>query len=539
MGIPINPTRCLKVMLLLAMTLMAGCSSSPSPETDPSLGGTEAIVWPSQNGTTNQREGCSPLPGEGLPGAEIIFALTDSVTPAVAPIPHNPSQRLVFAHLYETLVTVDCEGNVKPGLASAWTCTEDSTLWVFTLRPDARFWDGTRVTSQDVRGAWAANQGCPRPGDQTPLWTWFNARSKTITLMGADKVAIRLPEPQARFPLLLAHPATAISVRREGWTWPVGSGPVRLRASTPAPMPDLECRPNQHHPQHPVWKSLTFRVMPGTDPRDLISTDIDLAMTRSLDAVHFFREMPGFQSVPLPWNRLYLMVCPPEKNPTGTRKWTDLVQRLNPADDLTRVSARSWDHLVFPAGGRVSCPQISGPVATGSSARRQWDLGASKLDESTIAYPRNDPAARELAQRLAALGPNNVRVAPVHPQALNFILNWQMAAAVILPTDQHFPTCCLQTATLLGRAAWLQVAALQSDVTQGDHAENLVQAEAQTQFKHRNPTRALLEKKLVHPLALTHGWLITRGSWAGLELSFDGTPLLCNLGRSLQGGELP
>ena len=446
---------------------------------------------------------------------------------------------MVFAHLYETLITVDCEGNLKPGLASAWACTEDSTLWVFTLRPGARFWDGSQVTSQDVRNAWTANQGCPRRGDQTPLWTWFNARAKTITLMDVNQVAIRLPEPQAQFPLLLAHPATAISVRRPGWTWPVGSGPARLRASTPAPMPDLECRPNLHHPQNPLWKSLTFRVMPATDPRDLISSDIDLAMTRSLDAVRFYREMPGFQSVPLPWNRLYLLVCPPEKNPAGTSRWSDLVPQLNPAQDLTRVAARPWGHLIFPAGGRVSCPQLSGPVAKGSSARREWDLGGSTLDESTIVYPRNDPAARELAQRLAALGPSQVKVAPVHPGALNFILNWQMAAAVILPTDQNFPTCCLQTATLLGRASWLQIAALQPNQTQGGSAENLVQAEAQSSFRHRNPTRALMEKNLLHPLALTHAWLITRGTWAGLEIAFDGTPLLWNLGKSREGGDLP
>jgi len=540
MEIKLFSTRSLSGIILISLLLVAGCSSSPSPDTDPTRDEFEPIVWPSNQGTTQEREGCSPLPGEGTPGATIVFALTDSVSPDLAPIPHNPSQRLVFAHLYETLVNVDCEGNLEPGLASAWSCTEDSTLWVFTLRRDARFWDGSRVTSEDVRNAWATNQDCPRRGDQTPLWTWFNARAKTITLMDVNRLAIRLPEPQARFPLLLAHPATAISVRRDGWTWPVGSGPLRLRASTPTPLPDLECRPNQHHPHRPIWKSLTFRVMPRTDSRDLISTDIDLAMTRNLDAVRFYREMPGFKTAELPWNRLYVLICPPEKNPSGTGRWTRIVQSLTPADDLSRVSARSWEHLIFPAGGRVSCPQLTGPVANGSSARREWDLGQSKLDEFTIAFPWDDPAARELAQRLAALGPSSLRVSPVHPDAVNFILNWQMAAAVILPTQQHFPTCCLQTATLLGRASWLQMATLQpASLVHGGQAENLVQAEAQTEFSHRNPTRALLEKGLAHPLALTHSWLITRGSWAGLEISFDGTPLLWNLGRSRDGGDLP
>ncbi len=441
MGIRTFSTNNFLWLPLLPLILLIGCSSSPSADTDPSKIEVQPIVWPSETGTSDHREGCSPMPGEGLPGAEIIFAVTDSVSPNLAPIPHNASERLVFAHLYETLVTVDCEGNLKPGLATNWSCTEDSTLWVFTLRRDARFWDGTRVTSQDVRDSWTSNQNCPKRGDQTPLWTWFNTRAKSITLVDVNRLTIRLPEPQARFPLLLAHPATAIAVRRDGWTWPVGSGPARLRASTPAPMPDLLCRPNQHHPHHPIWKSLTFKVLPATDNRDLVSTDIDLAMTHDLDSVRFFREMPGFKAVPLPWTRLYLLVCPPEKNPSGTSHWAHLVQDLKPAQDLNRVSARSWKHLVFPAGGRVSCPQLSGPVAMAGSAQRQWNLGQPKLDEFTIAYPWDDAAAGELAQRLAALGSENLRVAAVHPEALNFILNWQMSAAVILPTDQHFPTC--------------------------------------------------------------------------------------------------
>ncbi len=36
--------------------------------------------------------------------------------------------------------------------------------------------------------------------------------------LDARRLAIRLPEPQAAFPLLLAHPATAVALPRPGWT---------------------------------------------------------------------------------------------------------------------------------------------------------------------------------------------------------------------------------------------------------------------------------------------------------------------------------
>ncbi|PIE75863.1 hypothetical protein CSA17_05265 [bacterium DOLJORAL78_65_58] len=257
----------------------------------------------------------------------MVVALTDSVLPNRAPIPHNPSERLVFSHLYETLVTVDCAGRLQPGLASSWSCTEDSTLWVFKIRPGARFWDGAVVRAQDVADAWALNQDCPGQGNRTPLWTWFNMRARAVSIRRDNTLAIRLPEPQARFPYLLAHPATAVAVRRAGWNWPVGSGPLRLRAGTPQPLPDLICRPNSHHPRAPVWKELTFRVRPATDARDWAHArdgtgdQADLIPTRDQDVVRFYQDLPGYRTHALPWDRLYLLVCPPEANPSADTPW--------------------------------------------------------------------------------------------------------------------------------------------------------------------------------------------------------------------------
>src|SRR5439155_19885395 len=56
-----------------------------------------------------------------LPGDRMAtIALGDRVDPANAPHPTNDSERLLFRQLYETLVRVDCEGRVRPGLAASW-----------------------------------------------------------------------------------------------------------------------------------------------------------------------------------------------------------------------------------------------------------------------------------------------------------------------------------------------------------------------------------------------------------------------------------
>jgi len=365
----------------------------------------------------------------------------------------------------------------------------------------------------------------------------MNAKASTITVLDARRLSIRLPEPQADFPVLLAHPATAIAVAREGWIWPVGSGPCRLRAATPPPMPDLACLPNLQHPSAPIWKDLVFLVRPGVDPRDLIDSEFDLVQTHNLEAVRFYTALAEFDATALPWNRLYLLVCPPGRNPAGSTRWVAPALELDPAVELTRIAARSWPEIILPAGVGSACPQLTGPVATGGSARLDWGLDDLLPDENVLVYDHADPGARELAQRLAALGDERIRTAGLPRSAVDFSLQWEMAGACVVPMDLDFSTTCLQLASLLGRAAWLQEAALTGRIPPGDvrlDPESLAAAERLDPDAGRDPCGNLVRLGLVRPLALTHCWLIARGELGGVHLAYDGTPWLTGLGRPVE-----
>jgi len=528
--LPASLTVALTTAASAALMLLAGCGGSGGrgPTDDSAV--FVPIQWPAAHGAlSSARTGCDMLNADALPGGSFTFALTESVDPAHAPVPHNCAERVVFAQLYETLVNVNCDGSTSTGLAENWTCTEDSTTWVFTIREGARFWDGTRVTAEDVRRAWTDNQSNRAHPNAASPWNWINARARSITAVDARRLAIQLPEPQARFPLLLAHPATAVTIRQPGWTWPVGSGPSRLRASDPAPQPELACRPNPHHPDAPVWKSLVFRVTPGEDLRNLVASDLDLAQTRDLDTVAFFNEAPSFQAAPLPWERLYLLVCPPQMTPTGNTRWVDAAGNLRVSRDVTSVSARNWDHIVFPVGGAEHCPQLSGPITGQSSVPLASQLAGHRLDARTIAYLGADPGAAELAGRLSHLAGADSRIAGLGHKDLDLALQWQMAGAFVITQDQLFPTGCLQLAALMGRTVWLQQAGLARP--EPVPAENLVQARNLSAHPGRSAAAELTETGIVHPLALSRSWLISRGQLAGLRLDFDGTPLLSRLGR--------
>lgn len=58
---------------------------------------------------------------------------------------------MVLQNVYETLTHYNPEtGEVEPLLATSWESNEDGTVWVFQLRDDVTFHDGSKMTAQQV-----------------------------------------------------------------------------------------------------------------------------------------------------------------------------------------------------------------------------------------------------------------------------------------------------------------------------------------------------------------------------------------------------
>jgi ABC-type transport system substrate-binding protein len=54
-------------------------------------------------------------------------------------------------HIHETLVYMDDEGKVVPGLAESWSVSADKLTWTFKLKKGVRFHDGTPFNAQSVK----------------------------------------------------------------------------------------------------------------------------------------------------------------------------------------------------------------------------------------------------------------------------------------------------------------------------------------------------------------------------------------------------
>jgi hypothetical protein len=454
-----------------------------------------------------------------------VFGLTAAVDPTHVPVPHNLAERIVFRNLYETLVTVDGDGRTRPGLASRWESAGDGMVWIFTLRAGAVFWDGSPVTAETVRDCWRYRRGSSA---SSPL-DWPGVAVLELEVLDAARLAVTLAAPCPDFPYLLAHPSLAIFVRRAGWLWPVGSGPCRLSAGTLDPVPDLVCRPNIHHPDRPLWRRFTFRVLPAADPRDLPSRGVDLFIVSGRPEREFLAALPDLVVAPLPWHRLYLLTTPESDAAAGGFAPLTAADREALARDATASDACAWPRLVLAPEPAARCP-----VRTGADAEpflRPRDVPTTAPPGvASLGYRDDDPDARRLAERLAVLH-EGVRATGLGPAAFAHALQSGGLAGYVLAVERSASTACLQLAGLLGRTSWLEVIVAETSVA-GDAASF-----AAVPFSKL--ARELEERRLVQPLVAVRRYVAARRDVAGLDVAWDGTPLVARIGRRADLEDLP
>jgi ABC-type dipeptide transport system, periplasmic component len=157
-------------------------------------------------------------------GPTLTIGVTDKVTeldPAMAydfftwEIFYNTMSGLV---MYKPGTT-----ELVPALATSWEVRDNGTVWIFHLRHDAKFCDGTPVTAQNV--VWSIQRVMKINGDPAWLVTYF---VKNVTALDNYTVEFVLKRPVAYFLALLATPPYfPVSPR----TTPAKSTQIRRRAA--------------------------------------------------------------------------------------------------------------------------------------------------------------------------------------------------------------------------------------------------------------------------------------------------------------------
>lgn len=444
---------------------------------------------------------CRPTGEAAARPATLSVAAAGEVDPLHAPLPTSEAERVLFRHLYATLVEVDCGGNIRPGLAEAWSSDRDGARWTFRLDPDARFADGSRVTAGAVVTAWHENDLAAGVGRRSPL------ADASVSAPSERTVVVTLEDPVTD-PAAFAEPRFAVAGSGGLAGWPAPSGTHRPAA---VDGPTLPGRTVGLAPREGASAGSRLRLVAfGTSgARDLLDAGSDLLLTRDPGAARYAGTLSEYRVHALPWDRAWLLAIPgrPDPGPGGDADaWGAVREGL--AGEAIPAEARPADG----ATPRSACPAAS-PGEPAPSADPSGPAGRpARAGSGSIVHPSHEPSGRALAARLAALaggagpegdvvsralagGGSALRTEGLGPAAYARSLRRGTATAYLLALPRRPLAPCLQWRELLRRAPWLPD-----------------------------------EGRLV-ALVDTRPFLVLDREVAGLRLDWDGTPRLDGAGR--------
>ncbi len=218
--------------------------------------------------------GCAP------PATPVARRLVYGLTLAPSGIdPHvNASAELgiPLTSVYDTLIYQDPEtGGFVPGLARSWEITEGGRVYIFRLRRDVRFHDGTPFNAQAVK---TTLDRIVDPATRSQKAVFMLGPYERAEVIDEFTVAVRLREPYA--PLLdslsqvylgIASPAALARWGSEYQFHQVGTGPFRFVEYVPSDRlvlvrnPDYRWGPSVFANRGPAYlEEVVFRFY--TDP---------------------------------------------------------------------------------------------------------------------------------------------------------------------------------------------------------------------------------------------------------------------------------
>jgi oligopeptide transport system substrate-binding protein len=185
-------------------------------------------------------------------GTDTLIRLTESEARGLDPqIASDLSSIRIAADQFEGLSRFNANGDAEAGLAQQWSVSPDGLTWTFTLRPNLRFSDNTKIESEVFVKALERIREEKTASPHTSLFSVISS----VEAANANTVTVRLNNPFPQLPSLLAHPAMAalpfhiIEKKGEAWTAArpfITSGPYRLTDWRLNQQMTLSANPNWH-----------------------------------------------------------------------------------------------------------------------------------------------------------------------------------------------------------------------------------------------------------------------------------------------------
>ncbi|ADO43748.1 ABC transporter substrate-binding protein [Ketogulonicigenium vulgare] len=197
----------------------------------------------------------------------------------------NNSTEATLVNLYDYLVNKDFSGETlvfTPNLATSWT-TEDQIRWIFDLRDDVKWHDGSPFTAEDVKFTIERTQGDAKLRSTARFRTIKEANVLSpyqIEIITDGRDALLLHSLVGNGAGLLPKAAFEAAASKEAFFEnPIGTGPYKFREWRKADRVVLDANTDWWGGT-PHWEQIVVRAIPETSTRvaEFITGGVDIAV---------------------------------------------------------------------------------------------------------------------------------------------------------------------------------------------------------------------------------------------------------------------
>jgi peptide/nickel transport system substrate-binding protein len=324
---------------------------------------------------------CGRREAAPAPGATLSRHLSGDPATLDPTLATEENALLVEALLFRPLLGIDAERKPSPGLARTWSVSPDGLIYELHLDPDARWDDGTPVTSDDVRFT------IERIRDpKVPALSWRSGFEDLVAIETPDPSTVRLRfrEPYSERLLTLNLPIVSAAAFAKAKApvdtdrKPVGDGPYRFE-SWEANQKIRLVRRKDAAGAGAAFSEVLFRVIPNGATRfqagsrgDLdefrISRDERKAGEANPDFTSRFRilKVPQFMEALIIWNCKTPFLADARVRRALAMSWSrqETGKQLYPPDGARLVSGP------YPPGVDEDDPGIAPPQENATEAAR-------------------------------------------------------------------------------------------------------------------------------------------------------------------------
>lgn len=216
--------------------------------------GASACIGEEKEGTAK-----GSVSGEG--SQELVVGIGTDVSNWYLDIFAAGDARFVWSQVYETLVRLDSDLNIIPGLAESWETPDDGKTWIFHLRENVTFHDGTPFNADSVVFSYS-NQSYVRQAVLKPVQSVEAIDDHTVKFVLAKSMPL---------PYYLTHVAWPVMgpgcLDDEGnFVKPVGTGPFMFE-SQKKDQEVILTRNEAYWGEKSLLNKVTFKVIPEAATR--------------------------------------------------------------------------------------------------------------------------------------------------------------------------------------------------------------------------------------------------------------------------------